>query len=183
MSDHSHLEVIDQHKPAQEKHLSDALQRAIKSAYDPSGWRVEEVSLHTESQDYAACSFTLNCQHVQYREAKITPTKAGQFVTTWKRDENGITIPFDSKDAIDFFIIAVRKDDHFGQFIFPKKILAEKGIITHEDSEGKRGFRVYPPWDAAPNRQAVKSQEWQVLYFVKMDGDVDLRRLALLLTH
>lgn len=101
--------------------------------------------------------------------SKITPTKTGQFVTLWKRNSNGITEPLDSIDPFDFVIIAARFDNHFGLFIFPKHVLATQGIITHQDKSGKRGFRVYPPWDKAVNKQAMKTQEWQCEYFFVVD--------------
>jgi hypothetical protein len=44
--------------------------------------------------------------------------------------------------------------------------LADKGIITKNGKEGKRGIRVYPPWDIATNKQAEKTQRWQMLFLM-----------------
>ena len=63
-------------------------------------------------------------------------------MTIWKRNKDGITEPFDTSDDFDFVIITARNDNNFGQFIFPKSILADKGIITRKGKEGKRGIRV-----------------------------------------
>jgi hypothetical protein len=56
--------------------------------------------------------------------------------------------------------------------------LVDQGIITNNGKEGKRGIRVYPPWDIAPNRQAMKTQSWQLKYFITIEGidsdDLDL---------
>jgi hypothetical protein len=49
---------------------------------------------------------------------------------------------------------------------FLKSVLADKGIITKNGKEGKRGIRVYPPWDIATNKQAEKTQSWQTKYFL-----------------
>jgi hypothetical protein len=97
--------------------------------------------------------------------SKITPTKIGQFVTFWKRDKNGITASFDVSDDLDFAIISVRKETQWGLFIFTNKVLQEQGILSDVNRDGKRGFRVYPPWDVAENKQAKKTQEWQLRCF------------------
>jgi hypothetical protein len=54
--------------------------------------------------------------------------------------------------------------------------LFEKRIITKDQIQGKRGVRVYPPWDKVSNKQAEKTQDWQIKYFVIMpkDGSTDL---------
>jgi TonB-dependent SusC/RagA subfamily outer membrane receptor len=76
-------------------------------------------------------------------------------------------------------------DNNFGQFIFPKSVLADKGIITRKGKEGKRGIRVYPPWDKTTNKQAEKTQTWQTKYFltIKNDNSTDLDLTKKLLTQ
>jgi len=135
-----------------------------------------------ESREYDAYFFSSGKQMVEYRSAKITPTKTGQFVTLWKRSEKGPIQPFDSTDSIDLFIIAVRKEDYFGVFLFPRVVLVEKRILTGI-KEGKRAMRVYPPWDNAANKQAQKTQQWQLEYFLEVapDGPADLERAKKLL--
>jgi hypothetical protein len=134
--------------------------------------RLECTQLHAapESAEYAAFTFKINEKYVHYREAKITPTKIGQFVTFWKRDKNGITASFDVSDDLDFAIISVRKETQWGLFIFTKKILHEHGILSDENRDGKRGFRVYPPWDIAENKQAIKTQIWQSKHFFDVNS-------------
>ncbi len=146
--------------------------------YEPCGFNCTEPVLELESTEYGACDFKLDDFNIKYRVAKITPTKTGQFVTLWKRNKQGIIEPFDVNDKIDFFIISTRKDNHFGQFIFPKAVLYEKGVIADETKEGKRAIRVYPPWDDANSKQAQKTQQWQLKYFLEIpeDGAVDLLR-------
>jgi MepB protein len=46
------------------------------------------------------CALLLNGLRVQYRVAKITPTKVGQFVTLWKRVGRGPIQPFDLSDPV-----------------------------------------------------------------------------------
>jgi hypothetical protein len=144
--------------------------------YDKCGFDFAEFGGNTESAGYGACCFRLNGRRIQYRVSKITPKKAGQFVTIWKRNKNGITEPFDMSDGIDFIIISSQSGDHFGQFIFPVTVLADKGIITRNANEGKRGIRVYPPGAIATNKQAEKTQAWQTEHFItiRTDNSTDL---------
>ena len=116
--------------------------------YDKCGFNLKDPKLNSESAEYGACSFRLNGKEIEHRVSKITPTKTGQFVTIWKRNEDGITEPFDITDNMDFIVITSKSGENFGQFIFPKTVLANKGIInnTQNGKEGKRGIRVYPPW-------------------------------------
>lgn len=142
------------------------LKVAKELVYDKCGFILTNPKLNSESVEYGACSFELNGKIIQHRVSKITPTKSGQFVTIWKRNKEGITEPFNISDDIDFIIITSKSGDNFGQFIFPKSVLADKGIITSNGKEGKRGIRVYPPWDFVRNKQAVKTQSWQTNYFL-----------------
>jgi hypothetical protein len=131
------------------------------------------LKIETESGEYGACTFHLNDLSITFRAAKITPTKIGQFVTLWKRNLEGITEPFNISDAIDFAIICTRREADFGAFIFPKSVLQEKGVLSVDNKEGKRGFRVYPPWDIAINKQAKQTQEWQLKYFLETPIDLE----------
>lgn len=103
--------------------------------------------------------------------AKTTPTKVGQFVTVWKRSPGGPIQPFDATDPVDLFVISSRDHHHFGQFVFPRDALRQRGVVSVDGSGGKRAFRVYPPWVTTTNRQASHSQEWQLRYFLPLDQD------------
>lgn len=143
----------------------------IKSTYERLGFSITNVRHHEESNEYSACGFLLNNKEIEFRTGKITPTKPGHFVAIWKRDNTGKTVPFDTADGIDFMVIAVREKKHFGQFIFPKSVLADQGIITQNDKEGKRGMRVYPPWSKDLNKQAQKTQKWQGDHFLDLNSE------------
>lgn len=142
-----------------------------KLILDKCNITLSNLNLEKESIEYGACTFQLNEKEIIFRVSKITPTKVGQFVTIWKRNELGITQPFNHSDAFDFIIISSQENNNFGVFIFPKSILTEKGIITTNNKEGKRGIRVYPPWVNVNNKQAEKSQNWQINYFLKINTD------------
>jgi hypothetical protein len=149
-----------------ENSLYSDLKTVKELIYDKCGFDLTKLNFNSESVDYGACSFELNGYTVEHRISKITPTKSGQFVTIWKRNKNGKTEPFDISDDIDFVVIISKSGDNIGQFIFPKSVLADKGIISQNGKNGKRGIRVYPSWDTVTNRQAEKTQNWQTKYFV-----------------
>ncbi len=130
--------------------------------------------LELESKEYDACQFYINGRHVVSRNAKITPKKAGQFVTFWKRNENGPIEPFEETGSADFYLVNVRSQGKFGQFVFPKSVLIEKGIISTKKKEGKRAFRVYPKWDVLSSKQAQRTQKWQLDYFYEINESIDL---------
>ncbi|TCC91999.1 hypothetical protein EZ428_09690 [Pedobacter frigiditerrae] len=148
------------------KNLSTAREFYNKFEFDFSNLKTEK-----ESVEYDACTFQLNGKSIIHRSSKITPTKTGQFVTIWNRNENGQTEPFHINDNFDLIIISSRNGDLFGQFIFPKSVLIKKGIISSDKKQGKRGIRVYPTWDLTINKQAQKTQQWQTEYFVEILED------------
>lgn len=143
--------------------------------YEPCGLILSDFSMELEGKEYQACTFKLNEAFILCRNAKTTPKKTGQFVTCWKRNQQGITEPFHENDVLDFYIINTFHQDKMGQFIFPKPILIEKGIIATTQKEGKRGFRVYPPWDITTNKQAEKTQKWQLDYFIEFNNFTNLK--------
>lgn len=132
---------------------------------------IKSVYLDKESAEYDACQLLLNNKKVLFRTAKTTPTKTGQFVTLWKRTPKGPIAPFEIEDDFELVIINTKTENHFGQFVFPKSILIEKGIFSTDLKEGKRAFRVYPPWDKTTSKQAQKTQQWQLKYFLPIPFD------------
>jgi hypothetical protein len=159
-------------------YIDSHLLEIIERLYKPCGFSASFVTEEAEGAAYGASTFHLNQYQIKFRIAKITPTKIGQFVTLWKRNSAGVTCPFDHSDLIDIVVISTRYKNLFGQFVFPRNVLIEKGIISTKTREGKRGFRVYPPWDKAANKQALKTQNWQLNYFLAISekGSVDYAR-------
>jgi hypothetical protein len=146
--------------------------------YDPGGFVCSQPVPEPESAEYAAHGFTIDGLSVRFRVAKTTPTKAGQFVTVWQRSAEGPIRPFDADDGVDLFVISSRDSGGFGQFVFPREVLCERGIVSRNGSGGKRGFRVYPPWVTTTSRQATSTQSWQVNYFLHLGegGAVETER-------
>ncbi|ETZ23703.1 MepB family protein [Pedobacter sp. V48] len=141
---------------------------AEKEVYAKYGSELRELSAR-ENADYGARNFKLPGKTIEFRVSKITPKKVGQFVAIWRRNEQGVTQPFEETDEIDFMVIGSRTVHNFGLFVFPKSILIDQGIISSNKEAGKRGIRVYPPWDKPTNKQAQKTQSWQIKYFISID--------------
>lgn len=151
--------------------------------FKPCNFSLKNIKPESESQQYAAHTFQLNKYQILFRKTKITPTKTGQFVTLWKRNEKGITEPFDLKDEFNCYLIAAKTPTNFGIFIFPKKVLHENKILSDQTTDGKRGIRVYPTWVETTSKQAKKTQDWQTKYFFDLSNpkQIDLNRAKNLL--
>lgn len=153
--------------------MNNLLEKIKVDVYDKLGLEPLNFQVEAESKEYAACRFELNQRRIICRSAKITPKKVGQFVTFWKRNGIGPIEPFHENDAIDYFVVNLRSGDEIGQFVFPKSILIKKGIISTEQKEGKRAFRVYPKWDFPKSKQAERTQRWQLEYFYEVHDSID----------
>ncbi|GAA0732163.1 MepB family protein [Aquimarina litoralis] len=145
--------------------------------YEHCDLEISDLSVESEGTEYDACSFLLKGKRVISRSAKITPKKVGQFVTFWKRNEEGITAPYEATDLFDFYIVQVTNKHRLGQFVFPKQELVNRGIVTTESKDGKRGFRVYPIWDHPQSKQAIKTQQWQLHYFYEITNKTDVQKV------
>ena len=132
---------------------------------------LKNIVYEKENSEYNSLQFNLDDFLLKYREAKITPTKLGMFVTFYKRDKSNITIPYEASDTVDFLVIAIKNSANFGCFIFTKKILLEKDIMSENNLGGKRGFRVYPPFEKVTSVQALKTQSWQVKYYKDLNNE------------
>lgn len=146
--------------------------------YNKLTLNIYELKNEHEGTEYDACQFELNGMKIISRSSKITPKKVGQFVTFWKRNKNGETEPYSENDSFDFYVINAKSGDHFGQFVFPKSELINKGFVTSEKKDGKRGFRVYPIWDKTLNKQAEKTQKWQLNYFYEINKATNLKDVS-----
>ncbi|EKF55594.1 hypothetical protein I215_06527 [Galbibacter marinus] len=157
--------------------MDENLNQIKTEIYDKCSFEISHFKLEPESREYDACRFDLNGRKIICRNAKITPKRVGQFVTFWKRNENGPIEPFEENDKIDFYVVNVRTENGFGQFVFPKSVLIGKGIISSCKKEGKRAFRVYPSWDIVKNKQAELTQNWQLSYFYEIGKMTDFKKV------
>lgn len=151
---------------------------AIQHVYMPAGLELTELPVReVESEDYGACRFGLDGYNIAFRVAKTTPTKLGQFVTIWKRPTSGCAIaPLDADDGIAYVVVSVFDESHRGQFVFDRKTLASKGVMSTNGKGGKRAIRVYPPWVTPVVKEAIRTQQWQLRHFLPIEqaGSADL---------
>src|SRR5699024_7234082 len=120
-----------------------------KMIYEPNDLTVESIQEEKQNSKYGAGTFQLSSKTVRFRVANITPTKVGQFVAFWEKDENNKNQPYLYEEAPDLLVITTFKnEDEFGQFIFPKGVLLKQNILKSTSTKGKMAIRVYPNWDS-----------------------------------
>lgn len=146
-----------------------ALAHLNKIIYKPNQLFVESIREEKQNAAYGAGAFRLSSKKVRFRVAKITPTKTGQFVAFWEKDENYKNQPYSYEEALDLLVITTFKNENeCGQFIFSKEVLFEQNILRSSTTTGKMAMRVYPSWDSPTSKQAMKTQQWQLPYFIDM---------------
>uniref|UniRef100_UPI00404A8F85 MepB family protein n=1 Tax=Flavobacterium sp. TaxID=239 RepID=UPI00404A8F85 len=164
------------------KSMNKALSMTIENIFEKLNLMVSEFKIDAASSVYDGCEFKLDTRKIIYRTAKTTPKKAGQFVTFWKRNAQGITEPFSETDVFDFYVINLQSENQVGQFVFPKSKLIEKGIVSSAKKDGKRGFRVYAIWDKTTSKQAIEAQKWQLNYFFELNEPLHFEKIKKLFT-
>lgn len=65
-------------------------------------------------------------------------------------------------------IVNIIDGERKGQFILPKSVLKQQGILASTTAPGKMAFRVYTPWDKDLNVSATKTAKWQIPYFIEL---------------
>ncbi|MFF2554125.1 MepB family protein [Nocardia sp. NPDC058058] len=141
---------------------------ATKALLDRLDLGLSGAAPEATNAEYGAFVARVGCGMVRFRVGRLTPTKVGLFVAVWRRAADGSTEPFTAEDGIDLLVVMVREGERFGQFVFPSAALVQHGIVSLAGGDGKRGFRVYPPWSATANKQAMRSQKWQCEYFLDL---------------
>lgn len=146
-----------------------ALSYVNELIYKPTNLILKSVQEEKQNAKYGAGIFQLSSKTVRFRVANITPTKTGHFVAFWEKDEDTNNQPYSYAEAPDLLVITTFKSDsEFGQFVFPKEVLFTQNILKSNSTKGKMAIRVYPSWDIPTSKQAVKTQEWQLPYFVDL---------------
>ncbi|CAH2714607.1 hypothetical protein BACCIP111895_01779 [Neobacillus rhizosphaerae] len=152
-----------------------ALTHVNKIVYEPNHLTLKSIQEENQNSDYGAGTFQLNSRSVRFRVAKITPNKVGQFVAFWEKNENNKNQPFSYEKAPELLVINTSmSNNQFGQFIFPKEILAKRNILKTSTTKGKMAIRIYPSWDNPTSKQAITTQKWQLPYFVDLSTSNNL---------
>ncbi|UBV34144.1 MepB family protein [Staphylococcus xylosus] len=123
--------------------------------------------------EYESCTFQADKQTFRSRIAKKTPNKQGYFVVFWTKDHENKNRPFTYNESCDKLIITVIDESHKGLFIFPKDVLAQQNIIANGAKKGKMAMRIYPTCEQKLNQTAIKTQSWQLNYFIDLTDNID----------
>jgi len=149
------------------QHLNDLILKGLNL-------QLSEITPDLECEEYSGFNFKINQTTFKFRKSKLTPKKVGQFVTFWKRDLHGKTVPFDVDEDFAFYIISIEESENSGFFVFPKVILEKENLISGEQKTGKRGFRIYADWHFPNSKQAEKTKLWQTEYFINYSDSDEL---------
>ncbi len=133
----------------------------------------DEIEMEDQNQEYEGFVLTLDDWTYRSRRARKTPNKKGYFTVFWKKGEDDRNRPYTLDECTDWLIITILDQGKKGQFVFPKEVMASKGIVTTGSSKGKMAMRVYPDWVTGLNPTAKKTQAWQSAYFMDLSSQVD----------
>ncbi|EZP58360.1 MepB family protein [Exiguobacterium sp. RIT341] len=124
--------------------------------YMPCRLTPHDIREETQNGAYGAGRFCSGETSIRFRVAKATPTKLGQFVVIWDKDEQNKNQPFSEDTATDLVVVNTFNDSNrFGQFVFPKGVLKQHKILKTGTIKGKVAMRIYPSW-AGINRRVDK---------------------------
>lgn len=150
-------------------HFQETLDWINEAYYRPNQLIIRDRTEEPQNTAYGAGTFQLNKKTVRFRVAKTTPTKIGQFVAFWEKNKDNKNQAFSYEQAPDLLVVhTVTADGLVGQFVFPKAVLKKHRILRDTDTKGKMAIRVYPVWDTPTSKQARKTQQWQLPYFVDL---------------
>ena len=140
---------------------------------------LENVNIEREEQNSEYEGLLLNISNHFYRSrlAKLTPKKKGYFVAFWEKDTNGVNQAYSYEQTPEKVMITVLDQEKRGQFIFPKDVLLQYGIVKSPEQKGKMALRVYPSWITDLNTNATKTQSWQLNYFVDLSDGLDIEKV------
>ncbi|WP_047392494.1 MepB family protein [Exiguobacterium sp. s168] len=139
--------------------------------YMPCQLTPHAIYEEVQNATYGAGRFCFGETSIRFRVAKVTPTKLGQFVVIWEKDEQNQNQPFSEDTATDLLVVNTFTDSNrFGQFVFPKIVLKQHNIFKTGTIKGKMAMRVYPSWDNPTSKQAIATQKWQLEYFMDYES-------------
>ncbi len=148
-----------------------ALSFVKENFYEPNHFIIKSIQEEAQNSEYGAGRFQLNAKSVRFRVAKTTPNKIGQFVAFWEKDDANKNQAFSCDKATDLLVInTFSSRNRLGQFVFPKEVLLKHNILKTATTKGKMAMRVYPLWDKPTNKQAIKTQKWQLEYFFEINN-------------
>lgn len=155
-------DIID-HKKEREIMVSYASREFLSSQF-----QINNLQIDSFNQTYEGFDFEQDNLKYKHRRANKTPLKQGYFLAVWQKNPQNKNEPFRSDDDLDYLVISIMDDNRRGYFKFPKALLIQQHILTHNDKKGKMAFRVYPSWEHDLNHTATLTKKWQAPYFINM---------------
>lgn len=144
-----------------------------------SDLQIENI-IKDSNPEYEGIRFLIGNATFRSRLAKRTPKKKGYFVVFWEKSVSGTNKPYGYENCPDKIIITIIDNERKGQFIFPKKLLLENGILESKHSKGKMAIRVYPSWETELNKTAHTTQRWQQPYFFEISEELNIEKVKAL---
>lgn len=112
--------------------------------------------------EYGAIRLNVNDKMIEFRVGKRTPDRPGHFLTSWYRGSDNKITPF-HENELDLLLVytyeVVNTQEFHGIYVFGKSILKKQGILSTNDTLGKLGFRVFPPWSEYSALEAIKTSK------------------------
>lgn len=143
-------------------------------------YRMINLQEENQNKEYEGLTFNIEQHTFRSRLAKKTPKKKGYFVVFWEKDKDNKNQPYAFDNMPEKLIVSIIDNHLIGQFVFPKLLLLEKGILKSENDKGKMAMRVYPSWENELNDSARKTQKWQEAYFINLSNEIDNQQAAAL---
>ena len=158
--------------------LTNEIKQINSLLFEPSGLALTNIEVDLNNEEYGGRKFKINTHKIIFRVAHTSPNRKGQTVSIWRRDNNGLLVPFNFADDFNFFIMAIKEKENFGIFIFPKLILILNKIITNKTVKGRRSMWLYPTWQKVTLYKSLKIQEWQEDFFIDLSPNrkIDLAK-------
>jgi hypothetical protein len=108
------------------KNFYNALSYVDKLLYAPNNLTITAIQEEAQNCEYSAGIFQLNSKSIRFRVAKITPTKIGQFVAFWEKDQDNKNQAFSYEKATDLKQPLQKKKWQLGFILDGKFLLANK---------------------------------------------------------
>ncbi|WP_368654263.1 MepB family protein [Ornithinibacillus sp. 4-3] len=140
-------------------------------------YQITNIKEEKQNEEYEGLTFRINTHDFRSRLAKKTPKKKGYFVVFWYKNINNENQAYSFDETPDKVIITILDDDKKGQFIIPKLELLKRGILRTKDTKGKMAIRVYPKWEKELNKNAMKVQKCQEIYFIDLSNEIDSEQM------
>lgn len=104
-------------------YFKESVEKVNQKFYLPNQFVIENLREEPQNAEYAGGTFLLNQQLIRFRAAKITPTKIGQFVAFWEKNELDKNQAFCAEDSPDLLVVTTFQEERMASLFFQKPFL------------------------------------------------------------